>query len=161
MISAERKLAEAEHRPYAVHQDCSLSWDVGAPLPTLLQADHQTFLFFTLADDNENVGQIEFEWCSSTCFGNPNDETFQGHPLMGSGFEPYQAMLVANSTWITQLRKIDSVHHSHDPAVYDLAKHFIFQFHDTTFECVARSFKASRTPGSLPDAVRRAVAQLY
>lgn len=161
LMDAERQLAKAEQRPYAIPVDCPLLWDTGTPLPTLLQSDNDTLLFFLLSDDDQNVGQIEFERCRSTSFGSPGDETFKGHPLYGSGFEPYRPMEVLNSPWITQLQKIDSVHPRHDPAVFGSAKHFLLPFHDTTFECVARSFQASRTPGPLSEAVRRAVTQLY
>lgn len=161
LLIAERELAEAEHRAYALPEDCDLAWDVGAPLPTLLQSDNQTFLFFLLADESEQVGQIEFERCSSTSFGSSGDETFAGHPLYGSGFEPYRAMRVINSPWIEQLQKIDSVHPRHNPDAYGTAKHFIFPFHDTTFECVARAFKTSRVVGPLSEAVRRTVERLF
>src|SRR5438045_3083685 len=97
LMDAERKLAEAEQRPYAIPEDCPISWDVGAPLPTLLQSDYQAFLFFLLSDDDQQVGQIVFERCWSTCFGSPGDETFEGHPLNGSGLEPYRPMQVLHS----------------------------------------------------------------
>ncbi len=161
LMEAERNLARAEHRPYAIACDCSLSWDVGAPLPTLLQTDQKAFLFFWIAYDDDNVGKIVFEWCLATTFGVPGDEAFNGHPLYGSGFEPYRAMQVINSPWIERLREVDSVHPHHDPSQYELFKHFIFPFHDTTFECVARSFKASTVNRGLADAVRIAVDSLY
>jgi hypothetical protein len=161
LLTAERNLARAENRPYAVPSDCALSWDVGAPLPTLLQSDQTTLLFFLLPDEDENVGQIQFNGALSTSFGAPNDETFEGHPLHGSGFEPYQAMRVINSPWIAQLEKINSVHQYHEPSRYAAVEHFIFPFHDTTFECVAYSFTASKVGRRLSEAVRDAVSLLY
>lgn len=161
LMAAERKLANAERRPYAIPCDCPIKWDIGAPLPTLLQSDQKTLLFFLLPDANDHIGKIDFDWCWSTSFGAPSDETFEGHPLHGSGFEPYNAMEVVGSSWISELRKIDSVHRSHDPTAYGSAKHFIFPFHDTTFECVARSFTVSRVQGKLSDAVKSAVNDLY
>jgi hypothetical protein len=161
LLAAERSLAQAEHRPYAVLCDCPLSWDVGAPLPTLLQSDQATLLFFLLTGDHEQVGKIQFERVESTSFGAPNDETFEGHPLYGSGFEPYRAMRVINSPWIRYLEKINRVHQYHDSSVYTATEHFIFPFHDTTFECVAKSFTASVVGGRLLEAVRNAVSLLY
>jgi hypothetical protein len=58
LLNAERELAEAEGRPYAVLCECPLAWDVGAPLPTLLQSDNATHLFFLLAGGDEIVGRI-------------------------------------------------------------------------------------------------------
>lgn len=159
-LKAERKLAAAEGRAYAVLEACPLSWDVGAPLPTLVQSDYRAVLFFLLADDDDAVGLVEFEGCLATSFGSPSDETFSGHPLYGSGFEPYRLMSVINSPWIAQLRRIDSVHSSHDPKSYERYRHLIFPFHDSTFECVARSFTASRLPGPLSDAVRDALGRM-
>jgi hypothetical protein len=161
LMFAERNLAEAEGRPYAVLQDCPLQWDVGAPLPTLLQSDNQTFLFFLLARNDEGAGVLEFDRCLSTTFGSPGDETFEGHLLHGSGFEPYRAMRVVNSPWIEQLAQIDSVHPRHDPDSYAEAHHFIFPFHDSTFECVARSFTASKVDDPLPQVVKGMIDEMF
>ncbi|QAY75615.1 hypothetical protein [Sphingosinicella sp. BN140058] len=161
LLNAERKLATAEARPHAVAETMSLLWDVGAPLPTLIQSDNDAHLLFLLSDDESAVGLVRFDGCSATLFGNPGDETFPGHPLHGSGFEPYRAMRVINSPWIDQLRRIDSVHPRHNEASFAELNHFIFPFHDTTFECVARSYAASRVPGRLSDAVKAVVDQLF
>lgn len=161
LLDAERRLAAAEGRPYAVLCDCPASWDVGAPLPTLLQSDKICTLFFLLPDDDKRVGRIRFQRLSSSLFGAPNDETFQGHPLHGSGFQPYRAMQVVNSPWVAQLERMNSVHPYHDPSAYGAARHFIFPFHDATFECVAQSFTASTVDRRLADAVKDAVDQLY
>ena len=161
LLEAERRLAAAEGRPYAVLCDCPVSWDIGAPLPTLLQSDQTSTLFFLMPDDDERVGRVRFQRLSSSVFGAPNDETFAGHPLHGSGFEPYRAMRVVDSPWIAQLERMNSVHPYHDPRAYVAAKHFIFPFHDTTFECVAQSYTASTVDRRLADAVKDAVDQLY
>jgi hypothetical protein len=118
-------------------------------------------LFFRLPDDDERVGLVRFERLSSSLFGAPNDETFEGHPLHGSGFQPYRAMRVVNSPWIAQLERMNSVHRYHNPAAYAAKEHFIFPFHDTTFECVAQSFSASTVDRRLADAVKDAVDQFY
>ena len=160
LLDAERRLAAAEDRPYAVLCDCPILWDVGAPIPTLLQSDGSAELFFLLPDDDERVGNVRFERLVSTLFGAPNDETHAGHPLYGSGFEPYRAMHVVNSLWIAQLERMNSVHRYHNQANYSALKHFIFAFHDTTFECVARSFSVSRVDRGLAEAVKDAVDRL-
>src|SRR4029078_7270076 len=54
LMEAERALAHAEGRAYAVLEDYPLKWDTGAPLPTLLQTDHDTHLFFLLSDDESS-----------------------------------------------------------------------------------------------------------
>lgn len=146
LMLAERRLAHAEGRPYAIKQDCSLEWDIGSPMPTLLQSEYKTFLLFLPRNDEDTIGLIEFEFCSGTSFGGPGDETYSGHPLFGSGFEGYTPLKVVNSRWIEEIKRIDSVHSRHEPSRFDQYNHFIFPFHDSTFECVARSFKTSKLP---------------
>ena len=65
LLNAERRLAAAEGRPYAVLCDCPISWDIGAPLPTLLQSDQSADLFFLLPDDDERVAE-RARWRGST-----------------------------------------------------------------------------------------------
>jgi hypothetical protein len=161
LLAAERRLAEAEGRSYAIPEECPLEWDVGAPLPTLLQSDSRTLLLFYLASEVETVGVVDFGHCFATTLGGPNDETFAGHPLYGSGFMPYKAMQVINSPWIAALERTNSVHPRHDPARYSAARHLIFPFHDTTFECVARSFQTSSEPGSLATVARKTLERLF
>ncbi len=43
---------------------------------------------------------------------------------------------------------MNSVHPYHKPEHFQRYKHFIFAFHDSTFECIAESFSASIHRGS-------------
>ncbi len=117
-------------------------------MPLLLQLDSKAVLLFLLAEEGQ-IGVVDFDWCLATKFGSPGDETFAGHPLNGSGFEPYTAMKVIGSRWIEELRRIDSVHSRHDPSSYDSYDHLILPFHDTTFECVTPGYTTSIEHGSL------------
>lgn len=166
LYEAERALAAANGEEYAVPIEMP-SWNAGAPLPHLLQADNHTFLIYILRDhegyrdltieDVERAGGapewfavIEFDGCESSKMGTPNDEVFSGHPLYGKGFVPYIAMAVKNSTWIRQLEKINSVHRQYRSDKWRQLQHYILPFHDCTFECVARGFKAERLFKGLP-----------
>lgn len=160
LLAVERQLAEAEGRPYAIPEQCPLEWEPGAPMPTLLQCDNRTLLLFYLADP-QTVGIIDFGHTLATSLGGPNDEAFSGHPLNGSGFTPYRPMRVMNSPWIAGLEKMNSVHPHHDPSRYSSARHLIFPFHDSTFECVAHTFQTSSERGSLAVAARRALERLF
>ena len=160
LYTAERELARAEGRPYAIPCECPISWDIGDPAPTLLQSDHNALLFFRLVNDDHHVGRIVFKGLSSSSLGAPNDETFAGHPLFGSGFEHSCAMQVINSSWVAQLIRMNSVHPRHNPSFYSSKKHFVFPFHDTTFECIAESFTTAKVPLRLPEALRDAVSLL-
>jgi hypothetical protein len=82
-------------------------------------------------------------------FGPPNDEAFAGHPLSVRGLTPYGVFEVKNSSWVRRLERMNSVHPRHKPERFARLKHFIFTFHDTTFECIAEGFECTRHEGSV------------
>jgi hypothetical protein len=159
VLQAERALAAAKGEEYAVAIDFPVSWCTGAPLPHLLQSDNRTFLVFFLPNTDpdwdgswvnvrnpnspvaEKLAVVEFERCACTKMGTPNDEVFHGHPLHGKGLAGYRALAVENSSWLKELEAINAVHSCYDPKSWRELKHYILPFHDSTFECVARSFK--------------------
>lgn len=96
----------------------------------------------------EQFAIIDFQRYLSYMFGPPNDEAFDGHPLANRGLAPYGSFRIESSSWIRQLERMNSVHRSHDPGSFDLYKHFVFTFHDSTFECIAESFTVSEHHGS-------------
>jgi hypothetical protein len=157
VLRLERELAVERGDAYALPLEFPYKWCTGAPLPHLIQSDDQAFLLFLLDSSDPNwdgsyvnvvgpasesvVGIVRFEHCISSKFGSPNDEVFEGHPLNGKGLRSYQAMQVANSPWIRELKQINSVHPYFDPDRWQSYRHYLFGFHDTTFECVALSFE--------------------
>jgi hypothetical protein len=52
----------------------------------------------------------------------------------------YTAQIVVNSPWLRELERINSVHRGYRPELWRTLKHYVFWFHDTTFECVAESY---------------------
>ena len=48
------------------------------------------------------------------------------------------------------VERINSVHNGHRPERYDKLMHFIFTFHDSMFECVARDLKKKAPSGVEP-----------
>jgi hypothetical protein len=138
---------------------------VGAPTPIVLSDEGKTVIAFHLQDTPENwdgtsVGIIqpeseapsaivEFKWCYAYMFGPPNDEAFSGHPLSDRGLDPYGAYEVLNSSWIRQLERMNSVHQYHKPERFWERHHYIFAFHDSTFECVADGFHITQAFGSM------------
>ena len=100
-------------------------------------------------DSNDEIGIVEFINCTATKMGDPNDEVFHGHPLHGHGFTAYRPMKVENSSWISELAAINSVHHYFNPKTWENTNHYIFGFHDTTFECVADSFSVKTSSQSI------------
>ena len=139
--------------------------DVGAPSPIVLSDEHVTLLAYVvqgepLPDDGriltdadlemlvEEMALVEFQRCRSYMFGSPNDEAFDGHPLANRGLYPYGAFEVQDSSWIRQLERMNSVHPRHRGDWLQRLRHFVFAFHDSTFECVAQGFTISNYRGS-------------
>jgi hypothetical protein len=159
VLRLERELAAANGEEYAEPFGFPLLWDAGAPMPHLMVNDNRALLAFLLSEPDPNwdgtyvavkdpaddrpepLGLVEFDFCVSARLGAPNDEVFMGHPLNGRGLEPYQAQRVINSRWLKDLEAINSVHGCYRPKSWRDRTHYIFWFHDSTFECVARSYK--------------------
>ena len=138
----------------------------GAPMPFVLSDEHVTLLAYIIQDNLpdwgdrvltdedlallvEHLALVEFRECRTFVFGSPNDEAFDGHPLANRGLHPYGAFQISESSWIRQLEQMNSVHPFHKPERFLRLKHFVFAFHDSTFECVAEAFTVSEHQGSL------------
>lgn len=146
---------------------------VGAPNPILLVGEHDAFLVYYLQNtpegwdgtsarsvgvdtEGEPVAVVNFNRCYAHMFGPPNDESFSGHPLAKRGLRPYGVYEIKDSSWVRKLERMNAVHPYHDRRRFlENRKHFIFSFHDTTFECVAEGFTIERLAGSVKTAVSR------
>jgi hypothetical protein len=143
---------------------------IGAPIPVLLADEHYVVLAYYLqntpagwdgstvrivdpAGARAPIGIVRFAACTAHMFGPPNDEAFEGHPLAARGLGPYRAFEVKHSSWIRQLERMNSVHEHHKPESFWRQRHFVFAFHDSTFECACRSFDVRITSGSLASVV--------
>jgi hypothetical protein len=116
--------------------------------PVLLQTDYDAFLTFNavkmLPDgsrDTAGTAIIEIVRCSITKFGYPNDEALAGHPLFSRGLTFYGVFEVLNSSWIQQMTSQNRV--CFPKTEHSDQKHYIFAFHDSTFECVADGLRVS------------------
>ena len=112
----------------------------------LVQTERLTFLTFNankLTEDgfynSAGTALVEFYSCSITKFGYPNDEAFEGHPLASQMDGSYEIYEVINSSWVTQLEEQNRV--SFPNTGKWKCRHFIFAFHDSTFECIADDLK--------------------
>lgn len=128
--------------------------DPGAPIPLLFADEHHLVVAYyasariepwvttfdkapVIGLSEENVAAVRFDRCYSHMFGPPNDEAFSGHRLYDKGLRPYSFCEVRHSSWIRGLERMNSVHPYHDPRMFDLYRHFVIAFHDSTLECVA------------------------
>ena len=141
--------------------------DIGAPLPTLLCDEHHVVLAYLVFEpdpawdgsyatvvtpDSEGmaVACVRFKWPRAHMFGPPNDEAFEGHPLACRGLHPYAVFEVHNSSWIRKLEQMNSVHPYHNREQFlERLRHFVFAFHDSTFECIAVGFEVEILRGSM------------
>lgn len=177
VLRLERELGKERNEPYAVPCDFPVKWDVGAPLPFLLQNDYRTLLTFYVREPNPNRDGTEVtvvdpssQSVASLClvefrataakFGHPNDEVHSGHPLNGRGLESYTAQIVKNSPWIKEVAKTNSVHHCDRPERWEKLNHYVFWFHDSTFECLAESYAFELCNESMADLLTRVQAKL-
>lgn len=162
LLAVERAIAAAKNEEYAVPLDFPVQWDTGAPLPQLLVNDQRALLMFEVdaGEQRESLALVEFKRCVSAKLGSPNEEAFAGHPLAGRGMEGGRAQLVMSSRWLAELQQIHSVHRGYRADVWRQRNHYVFWFHDTTFECIAEGFEVEVRDGSMPELLAEACRRL-
>lgn len=146
---------------------------VGAPCHMLLVGEHHLHLAYYLqntpenwtgktirvlseATANEPCALVEFNRPYAHMFGPPNDEAFAGHPLAKRGLGPYGVFEIERSSWLRRLERMNSVHRYHKPEHFAKYRHFVFSFHDRTFECIAEAFTLAVHPGSVSSVLKLA-----
>lgn len=149
--------------------------DIGAPLPTVVAAEHQLTLVYLVSEQDPDwdgeyvrvvspstegrlIARIRFERPYVHMFGPPNDEAFSGHPLAARGLAPYRVWEVHHSSWLRALERMNSVHPNHSHALFAELRHFVFAFHDTTFECIAQRYDYHVAGSSVAEVAARAFA---
>ena len=130
---------------------------IGAPIPMLVSGEHSLSLVFYLQaydpdwdgttvrlvgqnSSDESVCVVRFERPYAHMFGPPNEEAIDGHPLYKVGLKPFDAVEVIGSEWIEELCTRNSVHPYHSDDAFADFHHYIFTFHDTTFEAIASGY---------------------
>jgi hypothetical protein len=148
---------------------------VGAPCPLLIASEHSLALAYYVeesrltaawsaatiepeaaGDSDDLCAVVRFNRPYAHMFGPPNDEAFSGHPLAARGLSPYAVFEIEGSSWLQILVRMNSVHPYHRDASFSAYKHFVFAFHDSTFECIAESFSVSLARGSTWPVLRAA-----
>jgi hypothetical protein len=115
----------------------------------LLQTEYKAYLTFNAQGDgpdglSEDVGTavVEIVRCKITKFGYPNDEASLGHPLYRKGLIQYGIYEVLNSSWLAELAEQNRIALPDRTGTTGM-RHFVFVFHDSTFECLAQDVKIS------------------
>jgi hypothetical protein len=144
---------------------------IGAPCPVLIASENSLRLAYYLEPERLTpewraapVLQARPNFCDDLCaivtferayahmFGPPNDEAFSGHPLAACGLKPYSVFEIQESSWLRGLVQMNSVHPYHKAEHFSAFKHWVFSFHDSTFECLASGYNivlARGTPSSV------------
>jgi hypothetical protein len=109
-----------------------------------LQTETKTFLTFNaIRPTDRNDGSymepagaavVEFHRCLVSRFGYPNDEARWGIPQYKN--VSYGIYEVRNSTWIKEVVRFNRYRFPETQDDY-AGRHFLFAFHDDTFECLA------------------------
>ena len=121
----------------------------GAPCPIVIADEHRLVLSYWEIDEppyepaTAPLAVIRFRHPYMHTFGPPDEEAIAGHPLSDRGLYPCGAFRVDHSSLVRTLRRMNSVHRGHDPTTLGALTHYIFTFHDSTFECVADSFEST------------------
>ncbi|MGB1252092.1 MAG: hypothetical protein ACPG8W_15850 [Candidatus Promineifilaceae bacterium] len=133
-----RQLAELTGDEHAVWLDLGVTPEAAVSGGMLIQTEEKCYLLFNISGPPvaNCIPQaiVEFDAPLKTQFGVPNDEALDGHPLSDSGLGAYDAFEVINSRWLAEERRRNQVVFPDSKFMY---RHFIFTFHDSTFECLA------------------------
>ncbi len=135
----------------------------GAPLPHCWSSEGRLLLAYVLArpePGREMTVVVGFHRPLAHMMGPPNDEAFRGHPLASRGLRRYCIAEVRQSSWIRRLERMNAVYPLHDPRRFEHFRHFVFSFHDSTFECVAHGFDTQLRPGLPGDVLAAIVREL-
>ncbi|OGZ11887.1 MAG: hypothetical protein A2942_01845 [Candidatus Lloydbacteria bacterium RIFCSPLOWO2_01_FULL_50_20] len=140
------------------------------PYPSIFTDGDRLFLAYYLAGEagSENPVPISgidavasaalfsFNYTRMHMFGLPNDESLDQHPLSSRGLRGHGAFEVKNSSWVRRLEKTNKNYRQHAPERYDSLRHFIFTFHDNTFECLAEDYTLSIETESITNLMQKA-----
>lgn len=84
--------------------------------------------------EDAGTALVEFKRCAITKFGYPNDEAWSGIPrTRGLSYGIFE---IHNSAWIRELTTLNR-HSFPGTPDDDRSRHFLFLFHDSSFECIA------------------------
>lgn len=146
LVAAQAKAASAASGERAVVVSELPLCDAGAPMPIALADGGSVWLaYFGSAEPffTQRV-VVKVTGVDSVNFGGLNDEALHGHRLWAKGLVHYSFHEVIGSKWIATRERENSVHDYHRPAAFARLRHFVFTFHDETFECLADDFAVDR-----------------
>src|SRR5215831_12589090 len=135
---------------HVVEVDLGVTPEAAISGAVLLQSERQAFLTFNAMRptkrptphggfyrEGAGTAVVELILCSVTKFGYPNDEAWCGIPrTRGLAYGIYE---VKNSKWVAEIVTLNQF--SFPDTTHWNGRHFLFLFHDSSFECIARDLK--------------------
>ena len=110
---------------------------VGAPCPVVFADEHVVYLSYY--DVEGDVALVRFEHCFEFKMGMPGEDQISKSPYSGLGLVNFEVHTVVNSPWLDELEsryKVISSFSRNEREYF----HYIFAFHDRTFECVSSGY---------------------
>jgi hypothetical protein len=92
--------------------------------------------------EDAGIAVVELVLCSITKFGYPNDEAWSHIPRTRE--LGYGAFEVQNSSWKTELLQLNKF--AFPDTKESSRRHFLFLFHDSSFECIAQDLRVQVLP---------------
>jgi hypothetical protein len=130
--------------------------------PILMAADERLVFSFNatkrMADGRRvDAGRavVKAGPCLAFKFGYPNDEALGGHPLYAKGFHGVAVYEVLGSAWVAVLAEQNRVNFPDSDRSGRGVRHFLFAFHESTLEVLARNLDAATTDEPLASVIAR------
>jgi len=134
----------------------------------VFQTEHETMLSFNatrLHPDGRyydaGCAVVRFKRCNISKFGYPNDEAWSGIPrTKGLDYGCYE---ILDSPWPAELCELNKHSFPNSKPSTEL-RHFLFLFHDSSFECLAEDYSMELIPAGFErylSVVRRFLAPAF
>lgn len=127
--------------------------DYGAPQPIVISSENDLIVAFYLDSGSipdelierntildSKIVIIKFNSFIKYTFGIPGNESIYHHPYSKLGLSSCGFYELTGSDLIEELEDIEKNHPYFNPDNWKMYNHYILTFHDTMFECVAKSF---------------------
>ena len=124
-----------------IELDIPLAIDPGATMPEIAADEHNLSVSFYLLDGEHEKGKLNFFHVLQFTFGYPNEEAINGHRYYKDGLMPFMFVEILNSEIIAGITQTNRIHPFHKDEMFAKYKHYVFPFHDTTLEVIAKSYE--------------------
>jgi hypothetical protein len=148
MISMKQEVAKEIEWP--------LPWGASTYVPSIIADEGKVLLVFGSkaalpnynpallkiigdANSHEFMAIVEFLGLLDFKFGWIDEDAIRS-PHSIEGLKPYRAYEVQNSQWLENLKQVLSTEGKDESQAWDKYRHFVLGFHDSRFECIAKSY---------------------